>query len=485
MAQKRKNKKHPAYVEKIPRVMHNHIRELGIKTFSEYKEWCREHHFSCSLNKGSHQRRKEISVAKGAIAKQLLTAEKKSRNLKDIIPKIYSNRIRESELRNGTAKEIALAFKRSKSPKLLLRLLLFLEKNSDLLDDISYIKGIEAIARHYKCWVRPLEHWQVKRHNQSHQFSGLLRHLFATYSVPLFMDNVWFLENETHQKWYIHIGSGQNIRTAPSLPTELTKKMAHHFLDTPKQYNIDEALRWGQVHALGGDKRLLDAFRGTRLIEDFEHDDFWLNVFRFFIANPMLDVSHVNPIIDYIWNQKYQIQQVVVERGVVEEHDPPQPNFSMKGRTPDSLLKQVNDWHIALGKVPSGGKLQWMPSDIGEFKIRRKDKQLNQSEIFQIRELLSTDELIYEGSKMRHCVRTYSQSCYNGKISIWTMESMDEVDKELRKILTIEVSLKEKSINQIRGKRNRLPTQSEMSIIKRWATKENLSIANYLSVARN
>ena len=97
---------------------------------------------------------------------------------------------------------------------------------------------------------------------------------------------------------------------------------------------MDEALRWGQVHALGGNKRLLDAFRGTRLIQDFEHDDFWLNVFRFFIANPMLDVNHVNPIIDYIWNQKYQIQQVVVERGVVEEHDPPQPNFSMKGRTP-------------------------------------------------------------------------------------------------------------------------------------------------------
>ena len=485
MAQKRKNKKNNVYIEKIPRVMYSHIRELGIKTFNEYKEWCRENHFSCSLNKGPHQRRKELSAAKAAMAKQLLTAEKKSRNLKDIIPKIYSNKIRESELRNGIAKEIALAFKRSKYPKLLLRLLLYLEKNSDLLDDISYINGIEAIARHYKSWVRPLEHWQVKRHNQANQFSELLRHLFATYSIPAFMDNVWFLENETYQNWYLHIGSGQNIRTASGLPTALTKKMAHHFLDTPKQYNMDEALRWGQVHALGGNKRLLDAFRGTRLIQDFEHDDFWLNVFRFFIANPMLDVSHVNPIIDYIWNQKYQIQQVVVERGVIEEHDPPQPNFSMKGRTPESLLKQVNDWHISLGKVQRGGKLQWMPSDIGEFQIRIKDNQKKQSKIFRIRELLSTDELIYDGSKMRHCVRTYSESCYNGKTSIWTMESMDEVGEELKKVLTIEVSLKERSVNQVRGKQNRLPTQSEMSIIRRWTTKENLSIANYVSVAQN
>ncbi|MYB63076.1 hypothetical protein F4X73_00170 [Candidatus Poribacteria bacterium] len=485
MAQKRKNKQMSIHNERKHNIIQRHIRELGLKSIEAYKTWCRENHFSSSLNKTSIQRQKEIDVAKAAIATQLLSAEKKGRNLQDIIPKIYSNKIRESELRNGIAKEIALAFKRSKSPKLLLRFLLYLEKNSDLLDDISYIKAIETIARHYKSWVRPLEHWQIKRHNQAHQFSGLLRHLFATYSVPAFMDNVWFSEDETHQKWYIHIGSGQNIRTAPGLPTALTKKMAHYFLHTPKQYNMDEALRWGQVHALGGNKRLLDAFRGTRLIQDFAHDDFWLNVFRFFIANPMLDVNHVNPIIDYIWNQKYQIQQVVVERGVVEEHDPPQPNFSMKGRTPESLLKQVNDWHIALGKVQRGGKLQWMPSDIGEFQIRIKDNQKKQSKIFRIRELLSTDELIYDGSKMRHCVRTYSESCYNGKTSIWTMESMDEVGEELKKVLTIEVSLKERSVNQVRGKQNRLPTQSEMSIIRRWTTKEKLSIANYVNVAQN
>lgn len=485
MAQKRKNKQKNFHDERRQIIIQRHIRDLGLKSIEEYKTWCSKNHFSSSLNKSSIQRQKEIDFAKAAIATQLLSAEKKCRNLQDIIPKIYSNKVRESELRNGIAKEIALAFKRTKNPKLLLKILLFLDKNSDLLDDDSYINGIEAIAKHYKCWVRPLEHWHVKRHNQARQFSELLRHLFAHYSVPSFMDNVWFSDNEIHQKWYIHIGTGQNIRTAPELPTPLTKKMAHHFLKTPQQYNVDEALRWGQVHALGGDKRLLDAFRGTRLIEDFEHDEFWLNVFRFFIANPMLDVSHVNPIIDYIWNQKYQIQQVVVERGVVEEHDPPQPNFSMKGRTPDTLLKQVNDWHIALGKVQRGGKLQWMPSDIGEFQIKIKDNQKKQSKIFKIRELLSTDELIYDGSQMRHCVRTYADSCYNGRTSIWTMESMDELGKELKKVLTIEVSLKEKSINQVRGKKNRLPTESEMSILRRWTVKENLSIANYVSVAQN
>ena len=62
---------------------------------------------------------------------------------------------------------------------------------------------------------------------------------------------------------------------------------------------------------------------------------------------------------------------------------------------------------------------------------------------------------------------------------------MDEVGEELKKVLTIEVSLKERSVNQVRGKQNRLPTQSEMSIIRRWTTKEKLSIANYVNVAQN
>lgn len=65
------------------------------------------------------------------------------------------------------------------------------------------------------------------------------------------------------------------------------------------------------------------------------------------------------------------------------------------------------------------------------------------------------------------------------------MEAMDELGKELKKVLTIEVALKERSIKQVRGKQNRLPTQSEMSIIKRWTAKENLSVANYVNVAQN
>jgi hypothetical protein len=292
------------------------------------------------------------------------------------------------------------------------------------------------------------------------------------------MDRVWLAENETHQNWYKHIGTGQNIRTAPGIPVALTKKMAHHFLFAPKQYNVEEAIRWGQVHALGGDKRLMDALRGTRLLGNFKNDEFWLNVIRFFIANPMLDVSHVHPIIDYIWNQKFENQRVFVARGVVEEHDPPQPNFSMKGRTPKTLLHQVNDWHRQLGRETRGGDFEWMRSEIGEFHLREGSEKKGNLKYWYIRELLSTDELIHEGRKLHHCVRSYAKSCYTGKTSIWTMESEDENGRH--KALTIEISQRENLIRQVRGKRNRLPTEKEKYILTQWATYEKLEIAEYV-----
>ena len=165
------------------------------------------------------------------------------------------------------------------------------------------------------------------------------------------MDCVWFDGNVTHQNWFKHIGTGQNIRTAPDIPIPAHEKRWHsHFLKAPRHYTIEEALRWGQVHALGGDRYLADALRGTRLTGTLSNDGFWLNVIRFFIANPMLDVSHVHPIIDYIWHQKYENRRVFVERGVAREIGPAQPNFSMRGRTPETLLRHVDEWHGELGR---------------------------------------------------------------------------------------------------------------------------------------
>ena len=72
------------------------------------------------------------------------------------------------------------------------------------------------------------------------------------------MDSVWFLGNgrgavQQHE-WFLQVGRGQNIRTA-DLPLPYMKRMAHHFMQAPADFTVEAALRWGQIHGLGGDAR--------------------------------------------------------------------------------------------------------------------------------------------------------------------------------------------------------------------------------------
>ena len=98
--------------------------------------------------------------------------------------------------------------------------------------------------------------------------------------------------------------------------------------------------------------------------------------------------------------------------------------------------------------------------------------------VWRIRELLSSSELIAEGRAMRHCVASYSRSCYNGICSIWTVDV--ETEEGTEKLLTVEVATASNLIRQVRGKRNRRPTEKEKEILQRWAMQEGLELAAYV-----
>ncbi len=445
-------------------------------SIKEYKIWCKHHNLGTGLNKSRNQLQNEIDIINRSKATERLSSSKKDQNLRNIIQQLYSKKF--SNPNNEISKEITKAFKDCNKPKILLEVFLNLESTSKLFRDASHIRGITELVMHYYSWIRSLQDWKPKTHNADRQFSSLARHLLATYEVPGFMDSAWLEGNRKQQKWFKHIGMGKNIRNADGLPISLTKKMAHFFSTAPNDYTVEAAFRWGQVHALGGDRRLADVLRETRIVRSFEYDDFWLSVVRFFVRNPMLDPSLVGPVVDYIWNQKYENRRVFDERGVAEERGPEQPNFSMKGRNPESLLRQVERWHRQLGKEAKGGNLQWPHSNFNEFEFKEGTKKTGNMKFWTIRELLSSKELIGEGRAMRHCVASYAQSCSHGGCSIWTMEVEDKSGQN--KMLTIDVSQSNKIIRQVRGRNNRLPTVQEMGILQRWATKEGLRIASYL-----
>ena len=94
-----------------------------------------------------------------------------------------------------------------------------------------------------------------------------------------------------------------------------------------------------------------------------------------------------------------------------------------------------------------------------------------------IRELLSSKALIAEGRQLKHCVATYAASCAQGHCSIWTMEMESGAGR--KKVITVEVQNRRRMISQARGKLNRLASERELSVLRRWATAQGLKLSMY------
>ncbi|HZT42439.1 MAG TPA: PcfJ domain-containing protein [Chthonomonadaceae bacterium] len=483
-----------------------HIRKLGLESLESYATWCRCHGFSDSLYKGREQWEQELRAAERERAAQALMAARRLHHKpEELIRAIYEKRVPWSALRNAYQQKIHQLFagmkERPRAQEALLRLLR-LSKTGDLLSvepAIAYLgpqpgntfpDGLFRLALRHREWIRAPEDWKPELHNARRQFSALTRHLLARYDVPLFLDAAWFEgDNETarqHQQWFMHIGQGQNIRTA-ELPVALTKKAAHHFLQAPRDITIVGALRWGQIHGMGGDEYLARAICGSRLAEILPDEPFWATVLQFFASQPRLASAQIGPMMDYIYHQKFVFEEILGPRGVVTYLGPPQPEFSMKGRTEAALQRLVEAWHVQLAREPKRPRLEWAPAGIGAFRLLQRGPE-DRVSCWIIEELLSSKELQEEGKAMHNCVAAYSALCAQGRRSIWSLKLATSHDGVRHHVLTIEVDTARRSIVQVRGPCNQHPEgkqagerlQTAMEMLRRWAEQQNLSITRYV-----
>ena len=463
-----------------------HINSLGALNIEAYFDWCVTHGFAASFTKGS----KTLALEQEYFI--LLRKERElystiDKNPKKLIEKACSGMLDHKKIERSFWKDFAeaICLSEDKNKASLKELLITIQKISNFLyEDIRfgdkkflYIEAMIKINDRRTEWIRDLKSWKPATHNAHRQFSSLIRHLFCKYDIPKFFDSSWFRNEKGSYKFrdcFIHIGLGNNIRTV-KMPITMTKKMAHCMMQAPENYTVENAIRWGQIHALGGDKRLVSEVIATNLGKSFSEDNFWVSFINFFIQNPMLDRKHVGPIFDYIYHQKYKIEEAVVGEGRVVNTPPPQPNFTMAQRDPEVLLRQIDRWHGTLNKVSPAKNLYFKRVEI---KPLAYSKGKNEEQItLRIKQLLSGQALIEEGRAMSHCVASYAISCFKEKCSIWSLEK--EYKDRVEKCLTIEVD-KSNVIVQVRGKRNRLPNSSEINLLNRWAIENELTLSHYV-----
>ncbi|WP_422927448.1 PcfJ domain-containing protein [Singulisphaera sp. PoT] len=344
----------------------------------------------------------------------------------------------------------------------------------------AVVRGLFALARFHANWLRPPEDWQPLGSGRLPQASSLAGHLLSNYEIPSFMTSVWLKEPgpeaSRQQGWYLHLGLGQNIRKA-DLPLQYSKRMAHEFLQAPAHFSVEHALRWGQVRGLGGTKKLAQAIIASRLGRSFESEEFWKTVVHFFVNHPDVGLDNIEPIVEYLHDQRFSPQEVYYERCEYVTLDPPQPNLTMKGRTAKSLLRQVADWRDATKRARRrvAKSLRWKPTGIADFELIEPSTTPDVlHRRWTIREITTSDDLIREGQAMSHCVGGYVRACARGESSIWSLR-FDNGERHFR-VLTVEVDPSTKTICQAKRRLNHSPSLKLVAILRQWAEQAGLSL---------
>ncbi len=320
-------------------------------------------------------------------------------------------------------------------------------------------------------WVNQPESWKPETQDSSNLYS-LIYHLVGGYKLPRFMYKAWLEDasekTEIQRQWFLNLSFGQNIRKQKKLPIPLSKKAAHWFVQAPDSCSINEAFRWATVRGLGANERVAKGMMGTFLASSFfnqEQEAFWASVVRFFADNPMLDTAHYGPICDLLFNQKYA-------------DNAPQPNLSMKGREPLTLLRQTEEWHERLrAMIPSNYRNlpeAWKSCGIEGFETKFADG------IWTINEVTSLSDLYTEGEEMHHCVISYARSCAEGRIAIYSVKKRTKETKPTRE-LTVEIDTSQKEIVQARKVCNYNPTDEDLAVMNLWAKARGLKVNPHIS----
>jgi hypothetical protein len=176
-------------------------------------------------------------------------------------------------------------------------------------------------------------------------------------------------------------------------------------------------------------------------------------------------------IIDYLYHQKFvpSVPNPLSRRPGEARQPlaiPAQPNLSLKGRTPASLLRAVEEWHARLRAPVRGTSVEWESSGIRPFSFESGEGPSRQ--LFAITELISYAELHDEGAAMRHCVASYWMRCYARQCSIWSL-TVEDSSGTVTRLLTLEVRISDRQLIQAKGPDNREPDDLERFLLTRWA----------------
>jgi hypothetical protein len=336
--------------------------------------------------------------------------------------------------------------------------------------------GVDALvnlARFRGAHIRSADDWDGTSSSWRAAISSLAHHLMCVYNVPTFLASAWYATDSTADRkrsWFVAFSRGARFRSL-NLPIRMTRKMEHIFLASQDHLPIEHAIRKAELLALGVPHEFVTAIMSTRLAADLRHGEFWRTVWMFLMANAEdVDPNQIGPLLDYIQAVRHDRVAVQTQNGMMEV-EPPQPTFSIKGRTVQSMLRLMQAWHRCLGK--GNAAYSWLRSPIEPLIFEepsRGDSEMPKR--WQLIELTDSAQLRREGTELHHCVASYADRCNRGASSIWSLRLWH--GEKVHHLLTVEVDPKKRAVIQARGLANRTASGKSLRIVQDWAVRERL-----------
>ncbi|GHU54284.1 hypothetical protein FACS189442_0280 [Spirochaetia bacterium] len=189
--------------------------------------------------------------------------------------------------------------------------------------------------------------------------------------------------------------------------------------------------------------------------------------------NYQIDEGELGDICDFILAK---IRAHLKGRGMV-------PPFSFSGRTMTSIISLTNEWHAEvqreqeamnlLAQAEQGRQPQnrpnkptlaarWTGINVPLFKHEADGC------VWTVTQLLTAQDLLNEGRKMKNCVSTYAYKCSGGECSIFNVSCFYTDSQLTESKATLEVS-RDRSLVQAKGKCNIRVNSVIMNVIIRWA----------------
>ncbi|OYQ44874.1 hypothetical protein CHU92_02235 [Flavobacterium cyanobacteriorum] len=218
-------------------------------------------------------------------------------------------------------------WKRDTFRRLLLHM--YAKKCFAVLKNPEYIRVLANISAFGNTMVREPETWRKDSLTPQGQLASLIRHCFAQYDVPEFLEYVFAGDNKIHMLWYVQLGRGESVQQLSGFPVQFTKRMAHEFRATPFEFTVEQAIRRAQALGFGANVLRAEVLAWSSLQRNFENEAFKAEVIQFIARVPEnLTIDVVEPVLEYVFQMQRQ-----------------NPAYSMRGRTWAALARLSAEWH--------------------------------------------------------------------------------------------------------------------------------------------